>query len=71
MLRSASGTADVSSESEPRWTTIALSARPVDRSAAWNPSDMDISTANTATTRAMPQIARSVTCHRIRTLRTL
>ena len=71
MLRSASGTTEVSSEVEPRCTTIALSARPVVRSAAANPSDIDISTAKTATTSAMPPTASSVSCQRTRTLRTL
>ena len=50
---------------------IALSVRPVERRAAAKPSDIDMSTANTATTRAMPPIASSVTCQRTRTLRTL
>ncbi len=71
MLRSASGTPEVISELEPRWTTIALSGRPVERSAALKPSDIDISTANTATTSAIPTIASSVTCQRTRTFRTL
>ena len=71
MLRSASGTPEVSSEPEPRCTMIALSGRPVERSAALKPSDIDISTANTATTSAIPPIASSVTCQRTRTLRML
>jgi hypothetical protein len=50
---------------------IALSGRPVERSAARKPSDIAISMANTATTRAMPLIASRVTCQRTRTLRTL
>ncbi len=71
LLRSSRGTPEVSSEAEPRWTIIALSVRPVDLSAALKPSDIDMSTANTATTRAMPPIASRVTCHRTRTLRRL
>ena len=71
VLRCSSGTPEVSSEPEPRWTMIALSVRPVERSAVWKPSDIAISTANTATTSAMPTIASSVTCQRTRTLRTL
>ena len=62
---------EVSSEPEPRWTTIALSVRPVERSAVLKPSVIDISTANTATTSAMPEIASSVSCQRTLTLRTL
>ena len=71
MLRSASGTPEVSSEPEPRCTTIALSVRPVERSAASKPADIDMSTAKTATTRAMPPTASRVSCQRTRTLRTL
>ena len=62
---------EVSSEADPLCTIMALSVRPVERRAAWNPADMDMSTANTATTRAMPPTASSVTCQRTRTLRTL
>jgi hypothetical protein len=50
---------------------IALSVRPVERSAAAKPSDMDMSTAKAATTRAIPATASSVTCQRTRTLRML
>ncbi len=71
LLRSSRGTPEVSSEAEPRWTIIALSVRPVERSAALKPSDMDMSTANTATTMAMPPTASRVTCQRTRTLRML
>ena len=71
MLRSARGTDEVSSEPEPRWNTIALSVRPVVRRAAAKPSDIDMSTAKTATTRAIPPTARRVSCQRTRTLRTL
>ena len=71
MLRSESGTAEVSSEPEPRCTIMALSVRPVVRRAAAKPSDIDMRTAKTATTRAMPPTASSVSCQRTRTLRTL
>ncbi len=71
MLRSARGTEEVSSEPDPRCTTIALSGRPVDLRAARKPSDIDISTVKTATTSAMPDTASRVTCQRTRTLRTL
>ena len=41
------------------------------RSAIANPSDIDMSTVKTATTSAIPEMASSVTCQRLRTLRTL
>ena len=50
---------------------IALSGRPVERSAAEKPSDMAMSTANTATTSVIPTTASSVRRHRTRMLRTL
>ena len=61
----------MSSDADPRWTIIALSALPVVRSAIANPSDIDISTVKTATTSAIPEMASRVTCQRLRTLRTL
>ncbi len=71
MLRASRGTPEVSSEPEPRWTMMALSGRPVDLRAVLKPSDIDMSTAKTATTRAIPLTASRVTCQRTRTLRTL
>ena len=68
---SSSSTREVTSEFEPRLTTMALSSRPVPRSAALNPCDIAISTATTATTSAMPKAARSATGQRARTLRAL
>jgi len=50
---------------------MAFPGRPVARSAMAKPSDIAMSTVNTATTRAMPDTASSVTCHRFRTFRTL
>ena len=54
-LRASMRTPEVSSEPDPRCTIIALSVRPVERSAAWKPSDIDMSTAMAATTSAMPR----------------
>src|SRR5262245_57454471 len=71
MFRTSMPTPEVSSEAEPRWTIIALSGRPVERSAAWNPDDIDSRIEKTATTSAMPEIASSVTCQRTRTFRML
>ena len=70
-LRSSCSTREVTSEFEPRLTTIALSTRPVPRSAVRKPWDMARSTAKTATTRAIPSTARSATVQRMRTFRTL
>src|SRR5438552_13874528 len=66
-----SGTQEVSSEADPRWTITAFSGRPVARSAYSNPVRMAIRATNTVTTRAMPVMARRLTCQRARTLRTL
>src|SRR6516162_162681 len=62
---------DVSSDSEPRWVTMALLFVPGARSAAWNPAAIEAITTTAATTSAMPKMARSVTFHRCRRLRTL
>ncbi len=62
---------EVSSDCEPFWTTMALSARPVARSARRKPLDIDIRNTNTVTTSATPPTASSVTCQRERRLRTL
>ena len=51
VARGRSGTPEVSSEAEPRCTTIALSGRPVARSARRNPFAIASSTTSTATTR--------------------
>ena len=69
--RSSAGTSDSISEAEPRVTIIALSGRPVERSADENPSVIAISTANTATTSVIPTTARTVRRQRTRTLRTV
>ena len=65
------GIHDVSSEADPRCTTIAFCSEPVARRADAKPADIDMRTAKTATTRAIPETASSVTCQRFRTLRTL
>ena len=62
---------DVSSDSEPRWVTMALLSEPVERSAAWKPADIDAITTTAATTSAMPKIASSVTFQRWPRLRML
>src|SRR5262245_10913783 len=65
------GMPDVSSEVAPFWTTIALSARPVDRSAVRNPAAIAESTTKTETTSAMPKIASRFMRQRTPRLRTL
>ncbi len=55
-----------SSDWEPFWSTIALSVRPVARSAMRKPLDIAARNTNTVTTRAMPKMASRVTCQRIR-----
>ena len=71
LLRWSSGTQDVSSEAEPRCTTIAFSATPVERSASVKPVRMAISATNTVTTRPIPITASRLTFQRLRTFRTL
>ena len=71
MLRTSMPTPEVSSEADPRCTMIALSSRPVERSAAWKPADIESRMAKTATTSEIPEIASSVTCQRTRTFRML
>ena len=70
-LRSSGVTSESISEAEPRVTTIALSARPLPRRAARNPSAMAMSTVNTATTSVIPTTASSVSRQRTRMLRQL
>ena len=62
---------DVSSEPDPRWTTMPLSAPPVARSARRKPAAIARSTTNTVTTSPTPKIARSVTFQRTKRLRML
>ena len=71
MFRWSRGIHDVSSDADPRCTTSAFCSVPVARSADAKPSDIDMRTAKTATTSAMPETASSVTCQRFRTFRTL
>src|SRR5262245_38368918 len=65
------GMPDVSSDVAPFWTTIALSVRPVERSAVLNPAAIAESTTKTETTSAMPKIARRLMRQRTARLRTL
>ena len=71
LLRWSRGTQDVSSEAEPRCTTMALSGIPVARRARANPVRMARRATNTVTTSAIPITARRLTCQRLFTLRML
>src|SRR5437773_6934242 len=71
LLRWSRGTQEVSSEAEPRWTTMAFSGSPVERRAHWKPVRIAMRATKTVTTRPIPITASRLTCQRARTLRTL